>query len=160
MTLASWLLMRRLFLALVVACFPLSVWAQVVSTCDWRASARAVVEPWEENSRTFANGAIRVALLEIIEPAAGASYLLILTRPYDEIGDRQCFVIGFGNGVGYADMSFSELASAYDPARGLILTIPVQIFLPEESFRNSAQLEITVNQATGIVAATSTLGGE
>ncbi|MFT5744380.1 MAG: hypothetical protein ACI86S_002461 [Paracoccaceae bacterium] len=160
MTLASWLLMRRLFLALVIACFPLSVWAQVVSTCDWRASARAVVEPWEENSRTFANGAIRVALLDIIEPAAGASYLLILTRPYDEMGDRQCFVIGFGDGVGYADMSFSELASAYDPARGLILTIPGQIYLPEESFRNSALLEITVNQATGIVAATSTLGGE
>ena len=160
MTLTSWLLMRRLFLALVVASLPLSISAQVVSTCDWRASARAIVEPWEENSITFANGAIRVALLEIIEPAAGASYLLILTRPDDEMGDPQCFVIGFGDGVGYADMSFSELVSAYDPARGLILTIPVQIFSPEESFRNSAQLEITVNQAMGIVAATSKLGVE
>ncbi|KMW60549.1 hypothetical protein AIOL_000711 [Candidatus Rhodobacter oscarellae] len=41
--------------------------------CDaYQASALALPEPWEAHTRTYSNGAIRVALLDLIEPAAGA----------------------------------------------------------------------------------------
>ena len=47
--------------------------AQTAFPCDWQARADAIVEPWEENSKTFANGAVRVALLDTIEPAGMGS---------------------------------------------------------------------------------------
>lgn len=150
--------MFRLFSALFLA--PMAATAQVAAPCDWQASAQALVEPWENNSATFANGAVRVAVLDTVEPAAAAYYFLILSPPVNEIGDRTCTVVGFGKGLGYAYMDFSSLVSDYDPARGLIFTIPARIYLPEESFTNSALLEITVNQATGAVTVTSQLGIE
>ena len=43
--------------------------AQSLSDCDWRASAWLLAEPWEANSRTFANGDVRIALIDAIEQA-------------------------------------------------------------------------------------------
>ncbi|WP_341368285.1 hypothetical protein [Yoonia sp. BS5-3] len=61
--------------------------AQEAIPCDWQASAQHLVEPWEENSRTFANGDVRVAALDTIEPAAGFAYLMVLS-PRLMIWDR------------------------------------------------------------------------
>ncbi len=89
---------RPLFLAL---CLAAPVAAQTVGDCDtWQTSARNLAEPWEANSRTFANGDIRVALLDTIEPAAP------LRR--------------------------------FDPATGGFL---------------SRRLDVTINQATGLITA-------
>lgn len=128
--------------------------AQVAAPCDWQARADAIVEPWEENSATFSDGAVRVALLDTIEPAAAAAYLLILHPPYDEVGGRRCTVVSLDEGLGYAAMMFEELTAEYDPARGLMFQIPATIYLPEQSFQNAALLTITVNQATGDVNVT------
>ena len=151
-------MMLRFLPALLLA--PLAATAQTAAPCDWQASAQALVEPWEDNSATFANGAVRVAVLDTVEPAAAAYYFLILSPPMNEVGDRTCTVVGFGDGLGYAYMDFASLKSGYDPARGLIFTIPARIYMPEESFTNVARLEITVNQATGSVTVTSQLGIE
>ncbi|WP_375279256.1 hypothetical protein [Pseudooctadecabacter sp.] len=134
--------------------------AQIAVPCDWQARADAIVEPWEENSATFADGAVRVALLDTIEPAAAAFHLLILHPPFDEVGARTCSTVGLDEGLGYAGMLFDDLTSEYDPARGLIFTIPAIIYLPEQSFQNSALLTITVNQATGDVTVDQQLGRE
>lgn len=151
--------MRSLVTALfAILTTPLA--AQTAFPCDWQARADAIVEPWEENIATFANGAVRVALLDTIEPAAAAFYLLVLHPPYDEVGGRTCTVVGLDDGLGYAGMFFEELEAEYDPARGLTISVPAIIYLPEQSFQNSALLHITVNQASGEVTVDQELGNE
>lgn len=151
---------RIVLISLVMLMTPISGKAQEVAECDWRASARAIAEPWETNTRLFANGAVRLALLDTVEPASAAFHLLILSPPYDELGDRQCRVVGFAEGVGYAAMHFQALEAGYDPAIGLIFTLPAQIYLPDSGFSNSTLLTITLNQSTGVVGVTQELGNE
>lgn len=121
-----------------------------VMDCDWQSSAWNIVEPWEANSRSFSNGKTRLAALDTIEPAAGWAYMLVLSPPYGQLGDRQCKVIGIDN-RGFAGMDFSQLQSAYDPASGLSFTIPVQIHDFNTGLGIPRQLWFQVNQATGTI---------
>lgn len=134
--------------------------AQTVSDCDWRARADAVVEPWEENTRTFANGAVRLSLLDTIEPAAVPFHILVLSPPYGELGERQCRIISLDQGTGFGGVSFSDLTASYDPAIGLRFEVPVVIYLPEDGFSNPSVLIFTVNQATGQITTDLLLGNE
>jgi hypothetical protein len=134
--------------------------AQVISDCDLQTSAWNLAEPWEDNTRTFSNGAVRLAVLDTIEPAAGAMHLLILSPPYGPLGDRQCKVLSWSEGIGYAWLYFNELKAGYDPARGLTFEIPVQYFDPETSFSNSMLIFLELNQATGAIKVDVELGRE
>jgi hypothetical protein len=147
-------------LAILFVCAANSAVAQIAMPCDGQACADAIVEPWEYNAATFANGAVRMALLDTIEPAAGAAYLLLLHPPMNEMGGRTCTVVGLVDGLGYAAIFFVDLVASYDPAAGLTFRVPDVIFLPEQSFQNSAELKITVNQAIGDIAVTHRLGNE
>jgi len=151
--------MRRLFLLFWVLCATPAA-AQVAMPCDWVARADSIVEPWDENTRTFASGEVRVALLDIVEPAAASFFLLVLHPPYDEVGSRVCTVVGLDEGLGYAGVFFQDIEANYDPARGLTIQMPAIIYLPEQSFQNSALLSVTINQATGNVTVTQELGNE
>ncbi|SMX39802.1 hypothetical protein [Octadecabacter ascidiaceicola] len=131
--------------------------AQTAFPCNWQARADNIVEPWEDNIATFANGAVRVALLDTIEPAAAAYYLLVLHPPLDEMAGRSCTTVGLDDGLGYAGMFFSELDASYDPATGLTLQIPAVIYLPEQSFQNAVLLSIAINQSTGDVTVSQEL---
>ncbi|MCR8549382.1 hypothetical protein M4578_16240 [Salipiger sp. P9] len=141
-------MLRAAGLALIALATPLA--AQEVLPCEWQARANAIAEPWEQNTRTFANGAVRLAVLDTIEPAAGAFWLLILSPPYNELGDRQCRVVGY-NGGGFSGMSLADLGASYDPARGLTFTLPVQLYNQATAGFGRAALSVTVNQATGAV---------
>jgi len=134
--------------------------AQTAVPCDWQARADAIVEPWEENTAIFANGAVRVALLDVIEPAAAAAYLLILHPPVDELGGRTCTVVGLDDGLGYAAIYFDDLTADYDPSRGLVFKVPATIHLPEQSFQNTALVSITVNQSSGDVTVSQVVGND
>lgn len=127
--------------------------AQEVGECNWRSSAQALAEPWEDNTRTFANGRTRLALLDVIEPAAGSFYLLILSPPEDELGGRQCRVVGLGGGLGFAGVDFAALSAGYDPSVGLMFDIPVSVYVPDDAGFARRQLQLTVNQATGAIDA-------
>lgn len=151
--------MRPVFIALA-ACLAGPATAQVANPCDWEARADAIVEPWEDHTATFANGAIRVALLDVTEPAAASYFLLVLHPPTDELGLRTCTTVSLDDGLGYAFIDFAALDAAYDPALGLTLNVPAIIYLPEQSFQNSALLKIIVNQSTGEVAVSQRLGNE
>lgn len=126
--------------------------AQVVMPCDWQAGAQNIVEPWEQNTRTFANGNVRLAFLDTIEPAAGYAYLMILSPPLDELGGRQCVVVGY-DWMGFAGMDFAGLAADYDPAIGLLFDLPVWTFDPNRATPPRRLLHVTLNQATGAVGA-------
>ncbi|KAG1713708.1 GTP pyrophosphokinase rsh [Nymphon striatum] len=150
----------RIAALLFATFFATPIAAQVAGDCGWQARADTIVEPWEDNTATFANGAVRVALLDVAEPAAAAFYLLILHPPVDELGVRTCTVVGLDEDLGYAAVFFEELQADYDAAVGLTLTVPAIIYLPEQSFQNSAALTISVNQSTGDVVVTQALGNE
>lgn len=147
--------MRHILLAAGFALLSAPLQAQsVVEDCStWQASARNVPEPWEQYTRTFANGAVRVALLDTIEPAAGAFYLMVQTPPYDELGSRVCVLIMDDSGMGLAGIEFAQIQAGYNPSVGLQLWTPVQVFSPNTGGYDPAILALTINQATGDVFA-------
>lgn len=151
--------MRALFLPVLCLLGSQSA-AQVALPCDDIAHVDAIVEPWADNTATFAEGAVRLAVLDTIEPAAAAFHMLILHPPFDPLGARTCTTVGLDEGLGYAGFLFADLTADYDPALGLIFKLPAFIYLPEQSFQNSAVLTITVNQASGDVTVTQELGRE
>ncbi len=150
--------LMSLALLAVTAVMATSTVAQTVSDCDWRASTAALVEPWEQHSKTYSKGAVRVALLDTVEPAAGAYHVLVLSPPFNELGERQCKVISFDGTMGFAGAYFEDIDAGYDPATGLMVSIPVQIYLPEENFSNCALLRFTLNQITGEITPRLDLG--
>lgn len=129
-----------------------AAFAQEAIPCDWQARADAIVEPWEEHTRTFANGNVRLALLDTVEPAAAAFHILIVSPPYDEIGARQCRTLGASAGMGFSGVAFDALEAAYDPSVGLIFDLPVTVLDSDGSFVE-APLLFTLNQATGEINA-------
>lgn len=140
-------------IAVLALCLPPGLAsAQAVLDCGgWQGQARNIVEPWEDHTRTFANGQIRVALLDTVEPAAGAFYLMVLAPPYDELGSRSCALIGAETDLGFAQADFSALGASYDPVAGLTLRMGVEIFAPLVGGFDPAILAVTINQAAGTV---------
>jgi len=101
--------------------------AAQTNECDWVSSAFNLAEPWAENTRTFANGAIRIALLDTAEPAAASFHLLLLV-PHEEWG-RSCHVLSSGpSGQGFAGIDFAAIGADYVPGEGLILSVPTLVY--------------------------------
>lgn len=143
-------MLRSLIIGAALGLCAAAAQAQTVIDCNgWQGSARNIAEPWETNTTTFANGAIRVALLDTVEPAAGAFYLLIIHPPYDELGTPDCGIVGMDEGMGFANMDFGALSAAYDPATGLTLRVGVEMFAAATGGFDPAILAVTVNQSTG-----------
>lgn len=134
---------------LALGTLPGQAQAQEVVECDWKASAANIAEPWEAHTRTFSNGKTRLALIDTIEPAGGALWLLILSPPYDELGDRQCRMVGY-RGIGFLNLDFAAMQASYDPARGLTFRLPGALY--GDGVNNTAiTLSVTLNQATGAI---------
>jgi hypothetical protein len=119
-----------------------------------------LVEPWEDNTRVFANGDVRLAAIDTIEPAGGAAYVLVLSPPRSELGERQCRVIGYTDQLGFAAVYFDLLTADYDPAIGLLFDVNVQIVTADGSFTNGGLLSLTLNQSTGAMTTSLALGNE
>lgn len=145
--------LARALPALAAGVVALPAAGQSVGDCDWRATAAAIPEPWEAHTRTFANGEVRLALLDTIEPGAGAFHLLVLSPPRDALGARQCRVVSLDGTVGFAGLDFQGLEADYDPATGLTFQLPGTVYSPGADGTESVMLEVTVNQATGAVTA-------
>jgi hypothetical protein len=128
--------------------------AQTIDTChDYRASAFAIAEPWEANTRLFANGAVRLAVTDTIEPAAGAFHLVILSPPYDELGGRTCTLVTGEAGMGLAGLTLEAMLAEYDPDIGLVFRLQARRYVPQTGDFADAVLLVTLNQATGLVTA-------
>jgi hypothetical protein len=141
---------RALILALLTA-VPCGGLAQEVGECDWRASAQVIAEPWEANTRSFANNEIRLTIMDVGEPVAGSYYLMIMSPPYGDAG-RQCVILSSNaDGVGFAGLSLEGAKAAYDATTGLSVTMPARRWLPETDTYADATLLVTVNQDTGAI---------
>lgn len=145
--------MRPLSSAVVVSlvCLGTQAIGQTVENCEWQAAARYLVEPWGQNTATFANGKVRLALLDTVEPAAGGFHVLVLSPPYNEIGDRQCRTVGMQPGIGFSGVDFESLSSSYSPETGLRFELNVRRYVPEEDLFAPGVLMMTVNQSTGSI---------
>ena len=124
--------------------------AAQLQDCDFKVRADAIVEPWDAHTRTFSNDKVRIALLDTIEPAAGAFYLMIMSPPYDELGGKTCGIVAEGDGqIGFSGMYFQQLGASYDPSVGLTFRVPIERFAPATGGFDPAILAVSVNQATG-----------
>jgi hypothetical protein len=103
---------------------PLSVQAQAIRDCNtWEANARHVMMPPEVAVRSFAEGGIRVIGLDTAEPACCSAHLMVEYQLPDEPFPH-CALVSATEGQGFSGLLMAELAASYDPARGLVLTLP------------------------------------
>lgn len=127
--------------------------AQTVVPCDGLIDITMISEPWESYSRPYAEGAIRV-FEAYLDPnmAAGAVIGVIHPVPGDPYPLRTCSAVVYADPASpyFAEVVVSAAAATYDPARGLIVRIPVRF--PDLRQPVDA-IEVTINQATGSVSA-------
>lgn len=138
--------------ALVANGTPLLAQTVTLSECDWQSSAQNLPEPWEAHTRSFANGNVRLALLDTIEPAVGWAWLMVLSPPEQDWGGRQCRLLGLES-AGFAGMDFSSLTAEYDPAIGLMFSVNVQWYDFALGQARPASLWFSLNQSTGEINA-------
>lgn len=122
-----------------------------VGDCEgWQANARNV--DWTQPSPTFANGAIRLIALDTEEPAAAAFHLMVLYPDADEMF-LDCKLISAGlEGSGFAGINLGGVISNYDPAKGLLINVPITAF-GADGDDLEASILVTINRATGEVTA-------
>lgn len=144
------------FIAILMALsyFSAPAAAQAISACDdWRSSVLGIAEPWEANTKTYADGTVRMVIMDVGEPVAGSYRLLILTPPTDENPDgRQCQVLSFDADLGFAGLSFDGVTDITDPT-GLTVIIPAKRWIAETDTYADAKLSVTVNSTDGAIAA-------
>ncbi len=151
---------RKLLAALAVIVAPNLATAQQIDPCDSFGLDKSAASSAILDQRSFAQGAVTLALLDLGQPEAGNLYLMLQTPPNDATGNPQCRIVSWRQGQGFAQLEFSDLKSAYDPARGLTLSVSGLFVLLEEGFSNSILMHLTINQATGGITTESELGLE
>jgi hypothetical protein len=143
--------MKAFLSAVLIGLSPTWAGAQEVGECDWRAAAQMIAEPWESNTRLFANGEVRLTIMDAGEPAAGSFHLMILSPPYDEAG-RHCAILSLTkDAMGFAGLSMEGATAQYDPATGLSVTLPASRWIPDSDTYIDAILTVTINQESGAI---------
>ena len=128
-----------------------TVSAQSVSDCNAaQTDFDAIPEPWSEHTKSFANGQVRLAVLDMIEPAAGAYHILVLSPPQQEFGARLCQIISNQDMIGFTRIDFAALASVYDSEMGLTFGLPVQKMKAGGGIYDDF-LAFSVDQSTGSI---------
>jgi hypothetical protein len=138
---------------LVLCLSALQAGAVTVGPCNDLATVLSIAEPWEANTRTFASGEVRLVVLDTIEPAAGSFHLVILHPPRDELGGPVCTQVSATEGIGFGAMDLGLATAGYDPARGLTVALPVNLYNADTAFFDAGTLVVTINQSTGEVQA-------
>ncbi|QIR84152.1 hypothetical protein [Paracoccus sp. AK26] len=119
-----------------------------VTPCGDGPRVDTIAEPWEQNTATYANGEVRLALLDMVEPAGGAWKLVVISPPRDELGLRQCRVIG-ANGIGFYGLDFASRRATYDSQQGLVVTFRATRYADAAPEGEPYTLVVTINQQTG-----------
>ena len=123
--------------------------AQVRSDCgDWQTDARNVF--WEDPTRTFAEGAVRLVALETGEPACCGAHLMV-TWPNPDEPFPACAVIsagGNGGGIGFYSLDLSATEAREDEAK-LFLTVAATATAPDGSDPQPRPFAITIDLFAG-----------
>ncbi|MBX7249442.1 MAG: hypothetical protein K1X35_10420 [Caulobacteraceae bacterium] len=119
--------------------------------CNDYATVSLVAEPWEQHTRTFYNGQVRVVMVDTDgEPACCSSWLVVIYPDReDELGGRACAMLGSGEGLGFAGVDVKAIRSTYSAATGLTLTVPVRRLREDDSGVDVSQVVLTLDLAAG-----------
>jgi hypothetical protein len=127
----------------------------VLDECGWMANPANIPEPWPDYTWTYANGAIRIALLDTSgEPVCCPTHLLILSPSAAEEGlaYRQCHVVSdTADGRGFSDIDFEGITASYDAARGLQLAVPFWRYTDGRDQGMPGSFSVWINQSSGTV---------
>lgn len=153
--------MARIATVIFMLLWSLPATGQVVTDCyqegqgNYLTDIRVLAEPWESNTRVFANGDVRIAILDTWDPANFAVHLMVLFLPSDwiEAEGRACRIVSDANGLGFHQMDLTEMNARYDPASGLVLTIPTERHGLANPDVAHGTLEVVINRATNQVGA-------
>jgi len=137
----------RALLVLGLGLLPIPSVAQEINPCDGRASATNLVEPWQQNARVFADGTVRVALIDTVEPAAAAFYVMVISAPLDVLDIPQCRLLGATDGLGFAALDFAAMKLSEDPAGGLSFEIPAEVI--RDTIFVPVVMRFTLDQVSG-----------
>jgi hypothetical protein len=147
--------MKSLFLATVAftATVALSPQALAVNVrdCDETANVQTLAEPWEQNTRSFYKGEVRVALLDTGgEPVCCSTHLLILVPDKSsEMGDRTCHIVSNEESMGFAGIDFAHLAAKYEAGKGLLITFPYTLYVDGVSSKHgTAKVRVKLDRGT------------
>jgi hypothetical protein len=125
--------------------------AQSVRDCDtWEANARNLMMPPEVAIRSFAQGEVRVIGLDTLEPACCSAHLMVDFLVDDEPFPL-CALVSASDSMGFSGLDMAGLAARYDPAAGLILTLPAGRYDGAASVMSP--LTVVLNRATATVTA-------
>ncbi len=132
--------------------------AQRVQPCfdgariPYRATAEAIAEPWEENTRSFADGKVRIAVMDTWEPAYGAYYLMVMYWAGGESELRTCDLVSQGE-VGFVGMTLEGMEASYKAGLGLVLKVPTTFYNPVEDEFEEGFIEVLIDRAANHVKA-------
>ena len=148
--------MRTILFILLLVANTLSAQAEIVRDCEGEITINLLAEPWENNTRIFANGNVRIAVLDYWDPANAAFLLAVMYLPNDyiEAEGRACKVVSAGGiGDGYNMLSLDGLKASYDPTRGLALMIDAEKYDYDAGRAIPGTVTVVINRATSQVQA-------
>ena len=145
----------RVLSAGLIALPPLSAEAVIVLECGDLAPAEALIEPWEDTTRSFSNGAIRIAALDLGEPDCCPQHLAVLI-PANMYGGRACFLVARNRLLpnGWVRVGIDEAEASRDGTPGLRVSVPVYSYDPTTGGADLASrrvIALRIRQAAGIV---------
>lgn len=143
--------MKYALAAALCVALPALASAQAIRDCNtFEANARNLMSPPEVAVQSFANGDVRVLGLDVGEPACCSAHLMVTyfvaSEPYP-----LCALISADAQLGFSGLVMGQLAAAYDPAQGLILTLPAGRYNGAASVMSP--LQVVINRATETVVA-------
>ena len=96
--------------------------------------------------RNFSRNEINVALVDTEEPVSAPQHLVIFVN-YGSM-ERECFAVSAtAEGLGFGSIDFPRLLSYYDPAKGLLLTVPVGKYDPETGeVKRAGLVKVRINR--------------
>ena len=151
----------RLSVLAAALCLPGAALGQMVQDCaasGYVVSPANLVEPWDTHSRTYADGAIRIAVLDTGgEPACCSAHLLVLYPAGGQDGPeyRACAIVSATKGLGFLWVDIPGTTARHDPARGLLLSVPVthwvdgvELGLPGRVDRMAVRIDLSAQSVT------------
>ncbi len=133
--------------------------AQQVQDCEtnavfpYQTTAMAIAEPWEANTRSFADGKVRIAIMDTWEPAYGAYYLMVMYWSGNEGGElRTCDLVSQGE-LGFVGMTLEGMEASYNAGLGLVLKVPTTFYNPVEDEFEEGFIEVLIDRAANRVKA-------
>ncbi len=126
-----------------------------IGGCDgWMANPVFIAEPWGQNTRTFYNDQVRVALMDTNgEPVCCSVHLLVLMpNKDDELGGRSCHLIHNTGELGFSAVDFKTLKTGYDAKKGLLLTFRYSTMREDGSGSDTHTAGLRINIARNTIA--------